>query len=52
MENVHPLCIADIARPSNEGEYGVVNQPKSNDLDYETTHDIITASQQIDTLYI
>ena len=50
-ENVHSLCIADSAQPSNEGEYGVVNQPKSDDLDYETTHDI-TASQQIDTLYI
>ena len=44
-ENVHPLCIADSVQPSNEGEYDVVN------LDYETTHDI-TASQQIDTLYI
>ena len=52
MENVHPLCIADSDQPSNEGEYDVVNQPKSDDLDYETTHDIITASQQIDTLYI
>ena len=38
MENVHPLCIPDSAQPSNEGEYDVVN------LDYETTHDIITAS--------
>ena len=27
MENVHPLCIADSAQPSNEGEYDVVNQP-------------------------
>ena len=51
MENVHPLCIADSALPSNEGEYGVVNQPKSDNLDYETSHDI-AASQQIDTLYI
>ena len=50
-ENVHPLCIADSAQPSNEGEYDVVNQPKSDNLDYETTHDI-TASQQIDTLYL
>ena len=34
MENVHPLCIAGSAQPSNEGEYGVVNQPKSDDPDY------------------
>ena len=51
MENVHPLCIADSDQPSNEGEYDVVNQPKSDDLDYETTHNI-TASQHIDTLYL
>ena len=25
-------------QPSNEGEYGVVNQPKCNDTDYEITH--------------
>ena len=25
MENVHPLCIADSAQPSNEDEYSVVN---------------------------
>ena len=34
MENVHPLCIAGSDQPSNEGEYGVVNQPKSDDFDY------------------
>ena len=34
MENVHPLCIAGSNQPSNEGEYGVVNQPKSDDSDY------------------
>ena len=34
MENVHPLCIAGSDQPSNEGEYGVVNQPKSDDPDY------------------
>ena len=36
---------------SNEGEYGVVNQPRCNDTDYEITHDIIT-SQQTDTNYM
>ena len=34
MENVHLLCIAGSDQPSNEGEYGVVNQPKSDDPDY------------------
>ena len=34
MENVHPLCIVGSDQPSNEGEYGVVNQPKSDDPDY------------------
>ena len=34
MENVHPLCIAGSDQPSNEGKYGVVNQPKSDDPDY------------------
>ena len=34
MENIHPLCIAGSAQPSNEGEYGVVNQPKSDDFDH------------------
>ena len=34
IENVHPLCIAGSNQPSNEGEYGVVNQPKSDDPDY------------------
>ena len=34
MEKVHPLCIADSDQPSNEGEYGVVNQPKSDDFDF------------------
>ena len=24
MENVHPVCIADITQPSSDGEYGVV----------------------------
>ena len=27
---------------SNEGEYGVVNQPRCNDTDYEITHDMST----------
>ena len=34
MEKVHPLCIAGSDQPSNEGEYGVVNQPKSDNFDY------------------
>ena len=34
MENVHPLCIADNAQPNSDGEYGVVNQPKSDDSNY------------------
>ena len=31
MENVHPVCIS---QPSSDGEYGVVNQPKSDDPNY------------------
>ena len=34
MENVHPLCITDSAQPNSDGEYGVVNQPKSDDPNY------------------
>ena len=34
MENVHPVCTADSAQPSSDGEYGVVNQPKSDDPNY------------------
>ena len=30
MENVHLLCIPDSDQPSNEGEYGIVNQPDPN----------------------
>ena len=33
MEIDHPLCIASCDQPSNEGEYGDVNQPKSDDFD-------------------
>ena len=39
MQNVHPLCIANSDQLTNEGEYGVVNQPKSDYVDYETTGD-------------
>ena len=31
MENVHPVCIADSTQPNSDGEYGVVNQYKSDD---------------------
>ena len=34
MENVHSVCTADSAQPSSDGEYGVVNQPKSDDPNY------------------
>ena len=34
MENVHPVCIADSTQPSSDGEYGVVNQPKSDGPNY------------------
>ena len=34
MVNVHPVCTADSTQPSSDGEYGVVNQPKSDDPNY------------------
>ena len=34
MENVHPVFTADCAQPSSDGEYGTVNQPKSDDPNY------------------
>ena len=32
--------IANGSKTRNESEYGVVNQPRCNDTDYEITHDI------------
>ena len=39
MKNVHSLGVTRSTQPSNEGEYGVVNQLKSDYLDYEITGD-------------
>ena len=41
MKNVHSLRIPNSDQPSNEGKYGVINQPKSDYVDYETTGDDI-----------
>ena len=37
MDNVHQFCAANNVQTSNESEYGVVNQPKSDGPDYKIT---------------
>jgi len=41
------VSAANSAQQSNEVEYGVINQPKCNDSDYEITHAITNSQQTI-----
>ena len=41
------ISTADGAQQSNEGEYGVINQPRCNDSDYEITYAITNSQQTI-----
>jgi len=50
-DHVQIYITVDQTKPTDGGEYYVINQPQSDDPNYEITHDV-TTSQQDDTLYI
>jgi len=50
-DNVQVYTTVDQTKSTDNGEYDVINQPQSDDPNYDITHDV-TISQQDNTLYV